>query len=315
MTVQMKFFLLAYAQLLLSFLIGIAPAFFFYRRTLITRGRASSLLFVSLASLSGFLLLPFTVFNLSVLLQKNVTELIYPVTLILLVANLIAVIRNIQLRTSLVRMFSNQWHIIAVLIFLIFPLSAFHILWPLIKHSVVMGYAIGNDGAAYFGAIDGLQSTFWEVNKAGLVISRPLMQYAMAVTAAFWRVENYFAYGVTTALAASLIAAALATTFVQLARLRNRPSESLTCFATAAAIIGIAGTFPTLYYTGTLSQYYGAIPVFFAFTLPLVSTHPIRLFFWTLFTYACIITMYTLGNIGVPIALAVTYLGTIAWRV
>src|SRR5207249_4180955 len=313
MNVQIKFFLLWDGQFLLSFLAGIAPAFYFYLHGVIARGRASSLLFVSVAALSGFLLLPFVVFNMSVLFQKNVTELIYPVTATILIANVIVVIRNTRLRISLSRVLKSQSDIVAILLFAIFPLSALHILWPLVKNNVVMGYAIGNDGAAYFGAIDGLQSTFWEVNKAGLVLSRPLMQYAMAVTAAFWKVENYFAYGVTTALVASLIAAGLGTTFVRLAKVRHRTGSSLVCFTTAAAAVGVAGTFSTLYYTGTLSQYYGAVPVFFALTLPLVSTRPVRLFFWTLFAYACVIRMYTIGNIAVPLVLSVTYLGTLAW--
>lgn len=313
MTFQIQFLLLSYGHLILSFLIGVAPTLLFYRHTLILRGSASLLLFVSLAMLSGFLLLPFAVFNFAITLQKNVTEIIYPVSAALLIINLIFVALSPLSRTALFGMFRDQWRFMGALLFIFFPLAALHILWPLMQHGIVMGYAIGNDGAAYFGAIDGLQSTFWTVNKAGLVLSRPLMQYAMAVTGAFWQVDNYFAYGTTTALVAFLIAAALATTYVQLANLRNRPIAVLITFAVAAMVIGVAGTFPTLYYTGTLSQYYGALPVFFALTLPLVNTRPAPLFAWSLFAYATIITMYTIGNIAVPIAITFSHLATYAW--
>ena len=314
MTFQIQFLLLSYGHLLLLFLIGVAPTLLFYRRTLILRNSVSSLLlFASLAMLSGFLLLPFVVFNFAIVLQKNVTELIYPVSAALLVANLLIVAISPVSREALLRMFSDQWYFMGALLFIFFPLAALHILWPLMQHDIVMGYAIGNDGAAYFGAIDGLQSTFWTVSKAGLVLSRPLMQYAMAVTSAFWQVDGYFAYGVTTALVAFLIAAALGSTYVQLAALRNRPIAVLLTFTAAAMIIGVAGTFSTLYYTGTLSQYYGALPVFFALTLPLVNTRPIPLLAWSLFASSTIITMYTLGNIAVPIAITFGHFATYAW--
>lgn len=314
MDFQIQFFLLSYGHLLLLFMIGVAPTLLFYRHSLILRNSASSLfLFTSLAMLSGFLLLPFAVFNFAIVLQKNVTEIIYPVSAALLLVNLLVVAISPVSRAALFAMFRDQRRFIGIVLFVFFPIASQHILWPLIQHDIAMGYAIGNDGAAYFGAIDGLQSTFWTVNKAGLVLSRPLMQYAMAVTSAFWQVDNYFAYGTTTALVAFLIAAALASTYVQLANLRNRPIAVLITFTVAAMLIGAAGTFSTLYYTGTLSQYYGALPVFFALTLPLVNTRPIPLFVWSVFAYSTIITMYTIGNIAVPIAISFVHLATYAW--
>ncbi len=310
---QIQFFLINYGHLLLLFLMGVAPTLLFYRHTLILRSSGPSLLlFTSLAMLSGFLLLPFTVFNFAIILQKSVTEIIYPVSASLLIANLIFVAISPS-RVALFGMFRSQWRFMGAMLFIFFPIAALHILWPLIQHDIVMGYAIGNDGAAYFGAIDGLKSTFWTVSKAGLVLSRPLMQYAMAATSAFWQIDSYFAYGITTALVAFLIAAALASIYVQLAGLRNRPIAALITFAVASMLIGVAGTFPTLYYTGTLSQYYGALPVFFALTLPLVNTRTIPLLIWSLFAYCTIITMYTVGNILVPIAITFGYLATYAW--
>lgn len=311
---QIQFFLISYGHLLLSLLIGIVPTLLFYRHTFILRSSGPSLLlFTSLAMLSGFLLLPFAVFNFAIILQENVSEIVYPVAAALLVVNMIIVATSPISRAALFGMYRNKWHYLGAVLFIFFPIAALHILWPLIHHDIVMGYAIGNDGAAYFGAIDGLKSTFWTVNKAGLVLSRPLMQYAMAVTSAFWQVDSYFAYGATTALVAFLIAAALASTYVQLAGLRNRPIAVLVTFTVASMLIGVVGTFPTLYYTGTLSQYYGALPVFFALTLPLVNTRPIQLFVWSLFAYCTIITMYTVGNIAVPIAITFGYLASYAW--
>ena len=309
----LRFFAVSYAHLLVCFLIGIMPTSLLYRRSVLFRGRASALLFLSLSSVCGFLVWPFLIFNVAIILKATVPAVIFPCTAFLLLASSVTLWRSREVRDSLITLAKGHKTTVLLGAFLLFPIATYHIILPLIQHGIVMGYAIGNDGAAYLGAIDGLKSTYWEVNKPGLVLARPLMQYAMAITSVFWRQDNYFAYGVTTAVVAFLIAAAFGTTYVQLTALRNRPMRAWFIFVVAAMIIGVTGTFQTLYYTGTLSQYYGALPIYLALTVPLVKIRPLPLFLWSFFVFAAVITMYTIANLPVPVGVVLAYLGIAGW--
>ena len=293
-----------------SFLVGFYPAFWFVKDTYRKESQKFGFEIFLLSVTLGFLLLGFVSFNVSILSKAPFSAVAGPTVGCLTGLSLMLALVSAERRAYLRHLISRGIWIPGLVFLAGLPLAAFHILLPLWKQNILMSYALGNDGAAYFGAIESLQTTFWEINKGavGLVIARPCMQYLMALSTALFGVPTHFSYSATSAVVATCIASLL--TLIYLGLYSTRTASNLKkslVFVTSAFVIGFIGCYPSLYYAGTMSQYFGALPVFYMLTFFFVEPTWIKRIVWFSLAFSLVITMYTIGFVLVPLFLVALY--------
>lgn len=284
---------------LYSFIVGYYPSSYFYKDEYDSVG---SIIRIMLSTALGFLLHGFIIFNFAVIFQLKINSFSFTTSILLLVLSLIITLSRSKTNTIFLKLIFKEYWIFIIIILIIIPISAFHIFYPMIRYDHIASYAIGNDGAAYFRSIEGLVKDYWRPGgEQNLIVwLRPLMQYIMAIPSSVAKLPSHYSYSISSAMIMLLNTFCLSLIAFKIFFISNAIKVWVSIIISAFTF-GVAGCFSTLYYNGTLSQYFGSLPVFFAFTFLYLKKGVVNQVFWYFFSFCFIITMYSIGNILIPI--------------
>lgn len=246
----------------------------------------------------GYLLINFAVFIASLATQSGTRDLARPVAGAVLAASAACLILLPGLRARAARLLRSQWRLLALVLLVVFPLSAFHILLPMFTKGWQYAYAISNDGATYLMLLEHIQDHHWtlgQIAKETLHLSyigRPLFHYAQAITQSLSWLTPYQAYSLAGVVVAGLAALGLA-----LCALRwFRPPRAALPLALSAAVFGLFGFYETLYYQRSyLPHYYSFFTLLFPLACLDLAQQRLRRFAILLVFMFGAIYVYTLG--------------------
>ncbi|MBI5937662.1 MAG: hypothetical protein HY850_07430, partial [Betaproteobacteria bacterium] len=296
---MINFTLSLYAYLAISLAIGYLPSRYLWSHRAIDQKSelAHTQTVLIFAIPIGFLLLNLTIFLVSRPLETGIAQVatLTLATLLLCVSAFILVRK--QEPTDLIEVLRGQGRFLLFLFLIILPLSAIHLLWPMLLHGWQAGYAIGTDGAAYLYLGEYLQHHYWGPGSApGIVpfgyIGRPLASYLPADALAIFPITMYQAQSMTTVMVSFFSALTLG----WLAQHFFARQDSSRPLLLAAVVMGLFAFQYQIYWDRSfMSHYFSLLP--FLLT-PVYFFLPARVggrfaFLFVLFLTA--ITVYSIG--------------------
>lgn len=295
---MIEFIFSLYAYLILCFVIGYFPARYLWPHAIDHKtelAHSQSVLIFSFPI--GFFL-----FNLAVFLFCRIQEAgvarIAPYTLagLLLTVGLFFLLRR-QALVPLFQLLHTQTRFLLFLLALVLPLSALHLLWPMLLHGWQAGYAIGTDGAAYIYLGEYLQQHYWGPGSApGIVpfgyIGRPLASYLPADALALFPITMYQAHS----LIAALISFFLALTLGWLAQQSFALQDSRRPLILAAIVMGIFAFQAQIYWDRSfMSQFFSLLPFLLTPVYFFLPTRIVIRFAFLFFLFLIATTVYSIG--------------------
>ena len=267
---MLDFWAVAFLFLGLMFALGFFPALLVFggRAALAPgEGRSHQLALVA-APVVGTLLFHFLAYAISSGFGVGLSKLAWPVLLALLAIQVVALlVLGRQNHSRLVQITLEHKKLLALIAFVVLPISGFHIIQPMYSGHWSTAYSTGNDGARYLMMIDYLQDHYWVygANVEGPIKyalgNRPLMHYIQAMPTALFGIPSYLSYPLTAVMASFMSTLALACLGGTLLRARM-VSALIVCMV----VFGFYGFYLSLYYTGFLGQYFSLFPILLALT-------------------------------------------------
>lgn len=209
----------------------------------------------------GFILLNLSIFFVAQILATGVARIAPASLLGLLLVSGGLIIKMGELRGFL-KIVRNHSHFLTFLFVLIVPLSAIHLLWPMLLHGWQIGYANGTDGAAYTYLGEYLQYHPWRPGSITdavpfYYIGRPLTSYLPADALALLPITFYQAQSMTTVMVSFFSAITLG----WLSQHLFAQQDARRSLFLAAIVLGIFGFHYQLYWDRSfMSHYFSLLP-------------------------------------------------------
>lgn len=290
--------------LVFLFVIGFVPSFFIFNKRDTSLSQIFS--FILFSSITGFLVLNLSVLHFALLIGigSHILSLFFAALYLSITLFLIG--KSLDIRHFFWACFKKAWFLWVLIFLVFFPLATYPVFYLAMKEGFFAGYAIGNDGAAYLAAVENIKKIPWSISAPGLVFLRPLMQYAMGATSSILNVSPHHAYAITAALITFFISSSVALLSFSIFSF-EKLSSRIFSFLLIALGVGLGGCYSTLYFTGTMSQYFGAMPVFASFLFLQVEEKIWKKALWFYISMVASLTMYTIGYIIIPVVLISSY--------
>lgn len=246
----------------------------------------------------GYLLLNFAIFAVSLAARAGTRGLALPVAGTVLVAATACLTLLPGLRSRTTRLLHVHWRLLALVFLVVFPLAAFHVLYPMFTKGWQYAYSISNDGATYLMLLEFIQDHHWTLGQVARdtlhlsYIGRPLFHYAQASTLSLSWLTPYQAYSLSAVVTAGLAALGMTLCAVRW----FRPAGVVLPLVLSATVFGIFGFYETLYYQRSyLPHYYSFFTLLFPLACLDLAPNALRRFALMLWFMFGAIFMYTMG--------------------